>query len=202
MEHQFAPPGMNVEDAEKVTELLQTQLANLIDLSLTLKHIHWNVNGMGFMAIHELMDQQNGQVRDLVDEVAERITTLGGIAAGLTDQVSDYRTADADYALGRAPVMAHLGALDKVYERVIGGHRDATDGVSKLDPVSEDLLIGQTAKLDLYHWFVRAHLEDTAGHLLTGDSKDELDAAVAGARSTGVEAVEAEDLAKQSVPST
>jgi len=199
MEHQFAPSGMKVEEAEKVSAMLQTRLADLIDLSLTLKHIHWNVNGVGFMAVHELMDQQTGQVRDLVDEVAERITTLGGIAAGLTQQVSDFRTADADYSLGRAPVMAHLGALDKVYERVIAGHRDATYEVVDLDSVSEDLLIGQTAKLDLYHWFVRAHLEDTAGHLPTSDAQDELEAAVAAAQSPGLEAMEANNLEKESV---
>lgn len=178
----FAPAGMERDDAEKVTNVLQGRLAELIDLLLTLKHVHWNVVGSGFIAIHELMDRQHAVVGELMDEVAERITTMGAIAAGLTGQVVDNRDSQQDYALGKAPIMAHLGALDKVYERVCSGHRRATEKVSDLDPVSEDLLIGQTAKLDLNHWFVRAHLEDTAGHLATQDAKSEIDAAVAGAQ--------------------
>lgn len=178
----FAPAGMSTKTAGQATDLLQTRLAELIDLALTLKHIHWNVVGSGFIAVHELMDEQHELVLELIDEVAERITTMGAIAAGLPGQVVDNRDSTIDYALGKAPVMAHLGALDKVYERVCSGHRKATEEVAELDPVTEDLLIGQTAKLDLNHWFVRAHLEDTAGNLATKGAKSELDAAVASAQ--------------------
>jgi starvation-inducible DNA-binding protein len=37
--------------------------------------------------------------------------------------------------------------------------------VEDLDPVSEDLLIGHLAKLEMFQWFVRAHLEDASGRL-------------------------------------
>lgn len=191
IETQFSPSGMDLDAASTVAAILQERLADLTDLSLTLKHVHWNVVGPGFIEIHELMDQQTDAVRALVDEVAERITTLGSVAAGLTSQVAENRSAEEDYALGRAPVMAHLGALDKVYGRVISGHREATDEVSETDLVTQDLLIGQTAKLDLNHWFIRAHLEDTGGRLLTEGVDDELDAAVTAAQSEpGVELVE------------
>jgi starvation-inducible DNA-binding protein len=181
MEPQYAPAGMSTGDAGEVTAILQSRLADLIDLSLTLKHVHWNVVGFGFIGVHKLMDEQTDAVRALVDEVAERITTLGAVAAGLPSQVVEERTSDADYALGRGPVMAHLGALDKVYERVISGHRDAISAVEQTDPVSEDLLISQTATLDLHHWFVRAHLSDTEGNLATLGNDSELDAAAASA---------------------
>lgn len=181
MKHQYAPAGMTTDTAEEVTSVLQSRLADLVDLSLTLKHIHWNVIGFGFISIHKLMDEQTEAVRGLVDEIAERITTLGGVASGLPTQVVESRSADGDYALGRGPVMAHLGALDLFYERVIAAHRDAISAVEESDPVSEDLLIGQTATLDLHHWFVRAHLSDTEGNLATMGSESELDAAAASA---------------------
>jgi starvation-inducible DNA-binding protein len=178
-EHYFAPAGMSVDDAEKVTAILQTRLSSLIDLSLILKHIHWNVVGPGFIAVHLMMDEQTESVRGLVDEVAERIAALGGIAAGLAGQVTEMRNADGEYELGRAPVQAHLGALDKVYQRVGADHRAAIAELEKLDAVSTDLITGQTGTLDLNHWFVRAHLEDTGGHLSTAGSEDELEAAAA-----------------------
>jgi len=87
MRHEYAPAGMDTGDAEKVGTILQERLASLIDLSLVLKHVHWNVIGPGFIAIHELMDEQTDVTREMVDEAAERISTLGGVAAGLAQQV-------------------------------------------------------------------------------------------------------------------
>ena len=179
MEHRYAPEGLDLTDAGQVTDRLQTRLADLIDLSLTLKHVHWNVVGWGFMSMHKLMDEQTDTVRVLVDEMAERISSLGGVAAGLTSQVADNRTSDGDYSLGRGDVVAHLGALDKVYSRVCMGHRDVLTEVGDLDPVSEDLIISQLRALELNHWFVRAHLENIDGRLPTEGSQSELAAAEA-----------------------
>ncbi|HXV71290.1 MAG TPA: DNA starvation/stationary phase protection protein [Acidimicrobiia bacterium] len=179
MQHQYAPAGMDTGDAEKLATLLQERLASLIDLSLILKHVHWNVIGPGFIAAHELMDEQTEVAREMVDEVAERISTLGGVAAGLAQQVVDMRTTEDQYALGRAPVMAHLGALDKVYEKLGAEHRSAIEQVGNIDPVSEDLLISQAQRLELNHWFIRAHISDTDGRLATQGTVDQLDAATA-----------------------
>lgn len=193
MEHHYAPSGMDTGEAEKVGTVLQERLSALIDLSLTLKHVHWNVVGSGFIAVHQLMDTQTDDTRQMLDQVAERIATLGGVAGGLAGQVVEMRPADEEYALGRAPVMAHLGALDKVYERIGSGHRAAIQQVSN-DPVSEDLLISQTATLELNHWFIRAQLSDTDGRLATEGTGDQLDAAVAAGHALQPEAVpEAED---------
>lgn len=181
MKHHYAPADMTTDTAEEVAAVLQERLSTLIDLSLILKHIHWNVVGMGFVAVHEMMDQQTDSVRLMLDAVAERISTLGGVAAGLAGQVSEMRDADGDYALGRAEVMAHLGALDKVYESVTTGHRSAIDEVAGLDPVTEDLLTGQAGELELAHWFVRAHISNVGGELITAQSDDQLDAAVTAA---------------------
>lgn len=180
---------MDTGQAGKVGTILQERLSALIDLSLILKHVHWNVVGSGFVAVHQLMDTQTDDTRQMVDEVAERISTLGGVAGGLAGQVVEKRPADDEYALGRAPVMAHLGALDKVYERIGSGHRSAIEQVSSVDPVSEDLLISQAATLELNHWFIRAQLSDTDGRLATEGAASQLDAAVAAGHALQPEAV-------------
>lgn len=193
MEHRYAPAGVDIGQAEKIGAILQGRLASLIDLSLILKHVHWNVVGGGFLAVHELMDTQTAEVRQMVDAVAERISTLGGVAAGLPGQVVEMRSASDEYALGRAPVMAHLGALDKVYEGIGAGHRDAIEQVAGVDPVTEDLLISQTAQLELNHWFIRAQLSDTDGRLVTEGSGSQLDAAAAAGHALQPEAVPDDD---------
>ena len=179
MKHQYAPAGLSTGEAEKLGEVLQERLACLIDLSLILKHVHWNVIGPGFVAVHEMMDAQVESTRGMIDAVAERISTLGGVAGGLATQVTEMRPAEDDYALGRAPVMAHLGALDKVYERIGQGHREAIEHAAAIDPVTEDLLIAQTSMLELNHWFIRAHISDTDGRLATEGAANQLDAATA-----------------------
>ena len=58
MPPKFTVPGMSQDDADKVIDLLQGRLVTLTDLQLTLKHIHWNVVGPHFIAVHEMLDPQ------------------------------------------------------------------------------------------------------------------------------------------------
>jgi starvation-inducible DNA-binding protein len=73
----YTVPSLTLEDGAKVAAVLQTRLNSLNDLALTLKHIHWNVVGPHFIAVHTMLDPQVDAVRLMVDEVAERIATLG-----------------------------------------------------------------------------------------------------------------------------
>ncbi len=82
-----------------------------------------------------------------------------------------------DYSLSKALASEHLGALGLVYNGVNSDHRKAIGEMAELDPVSEDMLIGQLTELEQFQWFIRAHLESSDGNLLTANSKTELDAA-------------------------
>ncbi len=73
----FTVPGMTTTDGAEVAAILQDRLNALNDLALTLKHVHWNVVGPHFIAVHEMLDPQVDAVRAMVDETAERIATLG-----------------------------------------------------------------------------------------------------------------------------
>lgn len=180
MEHRYTAPGLDTGDAEKMAVRLQDRLDALVDLSLVLKHVHWNVVGPGFMAVHEMLDDHVVKVRAMADEIAERIATLGGVPNGLPGMLVERRTWD-DYSLGRAVVAAHLGALDKVYEGTIESHREAIDAIEPVDVVTADLLTAQTGALELLQWFVRAHLETTSGALASGEETTEVGAAAAAA---------------------
>jgi starvation-inducible DNA-binding protein len=162
----FTVPGLGAKPADRVIGLLEDRLVALIDLSLTLKHIHWNVVGPHFIGVHEMLDPQVDAVREMSDTTAERIASLGGIPVGTPAHIVEQRSWK-DYDLGKASVEEHLGALDLVYSGVNGDHRSAIDELAKLDPVSEDMLIGQLAQLEQFQWFVRAHLESAQGELPT-----------------------------------
>ncbi len=172
----FTAPSLSTDEGIEVGEVLQTQLISLIDLGLTLKHIHWNVVGPYFIGVHEMLDLQYAGVLKMIDDVAERIATLGGVPNGLPGRVVQDRTWD-DYELGRAHSIGHLGALDLVYQGVISGHRSAMDAVADVDRVSEDLLTGQSGILERYHWLVRSHLSDFAGGMANAGATTEVGAA-------------------------
>lgn len=183
----FTVPGIEREAGERVAAVLQERLASLVDLSLTLKHIHWNVVGPNFIAVHQMLDPQVDGTLTMVDDIAERIASLGGVPSALPGRLTEVRTW-SDYSLDRADSLAHLGALDLVYKGVIEAHREAMDLVSEDDRVSEDLLIGQTGILERYHWFVRSHLADWAGGVANAGSHTELEAASAVAAKTSTKA--------------
>jgi starvation-inducible DNA-binding protein len=62
----------------KVIDSLNARLADAIDLGAQAKHAHWNVKGANFIALHELFDKLAESVEEHIDELAERITALGG----------------------------------------------------------------------------------------------------------------------------
>src|SRR5580692_208177 len=173
---QFGVPGLGKRDAGVVVEILQDRLNALNDLALTLKHIHWNVVGPQFIAVHTMLDPQVDAVRLMADETAERIATLGGSPSGTPGALVAARSWD-DYSIGRDDALAHMGALDVVYAGVIEAHRKAIAITEEPDPVTQDMLVGQAGQLEQYHWFVRAHLESPSGALSTGSARTEGQAA-------------------------
>jgi starvation-inducible DNA-binding protein len=172
----FTTPGLDEATASRVVTLLQDRLHACNDLHLTLKHVHWNVVGPHFIAVHEMIDPQVEAVRGFADDLAERIATLGGSPQGTPGALVSARTWD-EYSIGRATTQEHLGALDLVYRGVITSYRAGITELDDLDLVTQDMFIAQTEQLELFHWFVRAHLEDKGGRLATEGAASEREAA-------------------------
>jgi starvation-inducible DNA-binding protein len=171
-------PGLELTVAGELISLLQDRLNSLNDLALTLKHVHWNVVGPHFIAVHTMLDPQVDAVRLMVDDLAERIATLGGSPVGTPGALIAQRSW-SDYPIGRADTNVHLSALDITYGKVIEANREAVGKTERPDAVTQDLLIQQAGTLERFHWFVRAHLDNSAGVLATEDILDEEAAAKA-----------------------
>ncbi|WP_150461658.1 Dps family protein [Nesterenkonia ebinurensis] len=154
----YTVPGLGKDSGEEIAGLLQDRLHALNDLHLVLKHVHWNVVGPNFIAVHEMLDPQTEQVREFADEIAERIATLGTAPSGLSGELVSERSWK-DYPLYKASVGDHLTELDKVYTGLLEDHRQVLSKVGNIDPITEDILIGQVKELELFHWFIRSHLE-------------------------------------------
>ena len=172
----YTVPGLKTDAAERVIDLLQDRLNSLNDLALTLKHVHWNVTGPHFIAVHTMLDPQVDAVRTMADVTAERMAALGGSPVGTPGALVKQRDWD-DYSIGRADAISHLGALDLVYGGIIEAYRAAIDETEELDLITQEMLIEQTGQLEQFQWFVRAHLESANGVLSTAGAETETAAA-------------------------
>ncbi len=100
--------------------------------------------GPSFIGVHEMLDFQVDLVRGYADELAERIATMGVTPNGLPGDLIEKRTWE-ECSVNRADTQTHLRALDEVYNGVIEDHRAAIAKIGDVDPITEDILIGQTA---------------------------------------------------------
>ena len=61
-------------------DLLNQELADVLDLGLQAKQAHWNVKGPHFIGLHELFDKVAEELEELTDDMAERAVEVGGVA--------------------------------------------------------------------------------------------------------------------------
>ena len=143
----------------KVIELLNSRLADAIDLQTQTKQAHWNVKGPDFIALHELFDKINEDVEEYVDEIAERTVQLGGVAEG-TARMAAKRSSLIEYppstVEGRGHVEALSSALAAFGKLARKGINDAND-LGDLD--TADLFTEISRGTDKWLWFVEAHLQ-------------------------------------------
>ncbi|HVN42912.1 MAG TPA: DNA starvation/stationary phase protection protein Dps [Steroidobacteraceae bacterium] len=150
---------LSVKTRTKVTELLNARLADAIDLQLQAKQAHWNVRGPNFIALHELFDRVAGDLGGHVDDLAERITALGGVAEG-TAQAIVARSKLAAYPLDITDGRAHLDALAAALATFAKSVRKAIETAAKAgDADTSDLFTGLSRSVDKNLWFVEAHLQ-------------------------------------------
>ena len=144
---------------EKIIEILNHRLADASDLKSQAKQAHWNVKGMNFIALHELFDQVASDLDPHVDDIAERITTLGGVALG-TVRVAAQNSTLSEYPLEISDGAAHVDALSNAladFGKKVRADIDTTDELGDKD--TADLFTGISRSIDKLLWFVEAHLQ-------------------------------------------
>lgn len=142
---------------EQIIGILNSRLADAVDLQSQAKHAHWNVKGMNFIALHELFDRVSTEVLTHIDDIAERVTTLGGTALG-TVRVAADNSGLSQYPLEITDGEAHVDALSSAlaqFGKQVRSDIDATDGLGDKD--TADLFTGISRSIDKLLWFVEAH---------------------------------------------
>lgn len=74
--------GITDKNLKNSIELLSATLADAMTLYTKTRKFHWNVTGESFMEMHKLFENQYKQLEISIDEIAERISKLGGKTIG------------------------------------------------------------------------------------------------------------------------
>lgn len=150
---------LSADIRQRVITLLNQNLADTLDLQLQAKQAHWNVKGPSFIALHELFDKVAAVAGQGADELAERVTALGGTAEG-TVQVLSTRSRVAPYPLDIYRGHEHVARLADAIAAVGKNARAAIDEAGKLgDQDTADLFTEISRELDKHLWFVEAHIQ-------------------------------------------
>lgn len=140
-----------------VVALLNARLADAIDLASQMKQAHWNVKGPNFIALHEMFDSIHGEIQTHVDDIAERVTALGGTAEG-TAVVAARNSTLPPYPMDARSGADHVDAVSTALAAFGKGIRAAIAEAGEIgDADTEDLFTGVSRAIDKNLWFVEAH---------------------------------------------
>ena len=142
-----------------MVELLNQQLADILDLGLQAKQAHWNVKGPHFIGLHELFDKVAVELEELTDEIAERAIALGGVALG-TIQIVARQSRLPAYPLNLASGEKHIAALSSALAGFGTTTRLAIETAARAgDADTSDLFTEVSRAVDKLLWLVEAHAQ-------------------------------------------
>ena len=116
--------GLNKADVEKEVSLLNVLLANYQTYYQNLRGVHWNIKGKRFFELHVKFEELYTTAQEQVDEIAERILTLGGVP---------FHTLESYVKHATVPVGENIFDDEKTVRLVI-------DTISALLPLEREIL--------------------------------------------------------------
>jgi starvation-inducible DNA-binding protein len=153
------PLGLSVDVRSEVVQTLNQILADTMTLRDLYKKSHWQVSGPTFYQLHLLFDKHYEEQSKLVDEVAERIQLLGGIALAMAHDIAETTTIPRP-PRGREEVPVQISRLLEAHQTIIEEVREAAHRADELgDDGSNDLLVSAVLRTnELQVWFLSEHL--------------------------------------------
>lgn len=146
--------GISEADRKAIADALSNVLAEAYALYLKTHGYHWNVEGPQFNTLHTMFETQYNELWASLDEIAERIRSLGFYApAGAAIYSGSSIKADNDVP----DAMQMVKNLVDDNETVIRSARTALQlAAEKGDDASADLMTQRVATLEKTAWMLRA----------------------------------------------
>jgi starvation-inducible DNA-binding protein len=156
------PLGLSDQARKTSVDALNQLLADTISLRDMYKKHHWQVSGPSFYELHLLFDKHADEQTELVDAVAERIQTLGGVAVAMAGDVAEMTRIEKP-PRGREEVPVQISRLLEAHEHVLIEARSlAREAADMGDDGTNDLVVSEVVRInEAQVWFVIQHVVDT-----------------------------------------
>jgi starvation-inducible DNA-binding protein len=156
------PIGLSAEARLYSCQRLNKVLADTQILYALYKKHHWLMRGATFYQLHLLLDKHAGEQLDLIDMIAERVQTLGGVAVGDPRHVAEITTIPRPPD-GVEEVPAMLSRLLEAHEMILIDAHDAASRTQEMgDDGTNDVLVSDVIRTgELQAWFLAEHLVET-----------------------------------------
>lgn len=155
------PIGLGERVCKASAENLNQLLADTITLRDMYKKHHWQVAGPTFYQLHLLYDKHYKEQSELVDLLAERIQTLGGVTIAMAHDVAE-TTNLTRLPRGRQDPPVQIARLLHAHEVILYETRTmARQAAEAGDDGTNDLLVSDVIRTnELQVWFISEHLVD------------------------------------------
>lgn len=130
--------GINAQDREQISNGLAQLLADSYTLYLKTHFYHWNVTGPMFTTLHQMFELQYTELATAVDEIAERIRTLGHVAPGSYQAYAKLTSIKEDEDVPEA---------NEMIRQLLLGHEAVVKTARAVLPIAEDANDQPTADL-------------------------------------------------------
>ena len=115
--------GISEEDRQEIVKGLSSLLADSYTLYLKTHNFHWNVTGPMFQSLHTLFEEEYTELALAVDDIAERIRTLGYPAPASYSEYTELASIKETRGVPEAEEMVRL--LVEANEAVVRTARSA-----------------------------------------------------------------------------
>lgn len=147
--------GINEQDRVKISEALKGLLADSYTLYLQTHNFHWNVTGPQFRELHLMFEEQYDELAIAVDDIAERIRTLGEAAPGTYKSFTALTSIDEVDGVPTANEM--LSILTRNHELVVKTCREALSLAQDGDDESSASLVSDRMRVhEKAAWMLRS----------------------------------------------
>jgi len=150
--------GIEAEDRAEIAQGLKHLLADSYTLYLQTHNFHWNVTGPQFRELHLLFEEHYNELALAVDDIAERIRTLGIEAPGTYKQFAELSSIEEVDGVPAAQQMVEI--LTAGHEQVVRTSREALKRAQAADDESSASLISDRMRIhEKTAWMLRALLQ-------------------------------------------
>lgn len=147
--------GINSSDRAAIAEGLKNLLADSYTLYLQTHNFHWNVTGPRFRDLHLLFEEHYTELAVAVDDIAERIRTLGAPAPGTYREFAEL--SKIEEVEGSVSADEMLSILTASHEQVVRTCREVLARAQAADDESSAALISDRMRIhEKTAWMLRS----------------------------------------------